>query len=214
MSITIDSDALQNFGRMLGIAGDKGRTLLDNGNVSQVFDLAPVVRRSRTIGPSTGWFYGLMQNVHAGAGELTRTIDPYSVGATLGVSPYPADVPQEWDVWLLQVAMRRTSGAGDLDGAAVSIVPDGRQQGFGVNDSGAAVVAAHGMPVAFWTAIDATLGLGLGTNVSQTVKFDVGLRMGRHSTLNFVSDAVAAATFTCLLTMGLFVGGLGQDVVE
>jgi len=214
VTVFIDSDALDNFSRILGIGGGGGKTLLDNGNLSQVVDLAPVIRRSRTLGPSTGWLFALMLNEHAGAGELTSSANPFAAG-DLAAAPYPTAIRQEWDFWLMQATVRRTAGTGTLDGAVLSIVPNIAQGGFGVDDNDNPTLIAHGMPVARWTGFDTGTGLNVGIAGDGGAMVKIGLRMARGSTLNFVSDvAGAAADVACLLTCGLFVGGLGQDIAQ
>lgn len=219
MSKPIESDALDRVYRMLGLSGGLPRgTLLDDGNVSQVLNLNDIIRRSRTQAGNTGWFKCVMQNVHTGAGALTSTIDPYNPGDA-AVAPFEAVAPRGFDFWILMAMLRRTTGAGTLDDAALSMNPGAGQVGWAVDSSDnlAGNFAAH-YPLVQWTALQAVAGQSYGLVGEGGYISHVGLRVPRGmgaDSLQFRSDAAgAAATFQCSLICGLFVEGLGQDVAQ
>ena len=214
MNQRIESDALDLVTRILGITGATGLTLLDDGNVSQVLELGPIIRRSRTPGITTGWFNCFLQNVHGAAGSLHSEIDPYNAGDS-AVAPYPAAVPQGFDFWVLYASLRRQSGAGTLDGAVFYSDPGAQQQGWGENDSGAAVASTLASPLALWTGLDTSITLtnGIGVSGDGSTMVKIGRRIPRGVILEFDSDvAGAAATILLSLTCGLFPEALGQDI--
>lgn len=217
MGHLIDSDALGGVNRVLGIAGQQvpAATLLDGANLSQILNVNELVRRARTPGFTSGWFYTLFVNIHGASGELSSSIDPYVPGDA-SVAPYPSPVPRGFDFWLLGAAVRRTSGAGALSGAILFLNPDTRLQGWGVDDSGAAVATTSAIPLARWTGLDTGLsgtgGTGITGDGGAMVK--TLTRVPREGDLLFITEASAAATFQCLMICALFVEGLGQDVAQ
>ena len=213
MGHLIESDALGELGRTLGIAGAGGTTLLDTGNVSQVLPLEKIIRRSRTPGITGGWFHCVILNEHAGAGALSRGIDPYAPGE-FAVAPYPATVRPGFDFWLLGAGLARTSGSGALDGAVLSINPADAQQGWGVDDSGAILLSSIDMVIARWTSFDATTTKVHGVAGDGSAWVPLKLRIGRGANIKLVSDVDAAADVLLQMICGLFVSGLGQDVAQ
>ena len=214
MSKPIDSDALDELYRTLGLAGGSERgTLLDDGNVSMVLALDRIVRRSRTPGVTDGSHYGVLQNVHGAAGQVATTIDPYAAGDD-AIAPWDPVIPAGFDVWIMGAAVRRVAAAGGLDGGVLSINPLANQQGFGRDSAGAPVADISGYPIAFWDTLntDTTFALGLAGDGSAWAR--LGIRLTRGAAIAFTSDAAAAATFNCTVLLGLFPAGLGQDVVE
>lgn len=214
MTRPIDSDALVLVNRALGIAGVlPSTTLLDDGNVSQILSLNDIIRRGRTIGVTKGWYYGVLENAHAGAGADESSIDPYAPGVA-AVDPYPAVVDANTDVWLIGATIKRSGGAGDIDGAMLFIDPPAVQQAWGVDESGTPVTPSAQICVARWTEIDASLAAGGTTGISGdgSSYVRVNLRLARPTSIRFATDADAAATFRCIMVLGLFPAGLGQDV--
>lgn len=226
MGKAIHSGALTILNRILGIAGSRtgaSQTDLDDGNLSQVLNVNPIVRRSRTPG-NTGWFYFLIENNHAGADDEVGTVDPYGIGAggNGAVAPYPIapvdggkGVPPDLEVHLIGVGLNRNSASGALAGALCAIIPLTTQQGFGVDDAGAQHLAGININVARWDSINsATTAFGEGVGVSATgVPFvPVNMRIPRGALIRFSSTSGAAAIFTMYGVLGLFPISLGQDV--
>lgn len=216
MSKEVDSGALRTINRVLGIAGATSPgTELETEQIVQTLDLNPYVRRGRVVGNLSGWYMGLLQNVHVAAGDLDSLIDPYEPGDS-AIAPYPASVPRGWDVWVLGICLDRSTGAGTLAGAVVGLNPLGRSQGWGQNNSGAGVGSTPNMPIARFVSVNAdaagTLAIGVSGNGSTYV--ETRLRVPRGATLTLDTTAAgASATFRALFFCGVFPEGLGQDVL-
>lgn len=214
MTRPIDSDALSLVNRVLGIAGTlPGTTLLDDSNVSQILSLNDIIRRGRTIGVTQGWYYGVLETLHSGAGQEAASIDPYAPGAA-AVDPYPAIVPTGNDVWLIGATVKRSAGSGDLTGGLLILNPPAVQAGWGIDESDNPISPSAQIALARFTGIDESLSSGSTAGISGDGSSYVrlNLRLARPSTLTWSSEAAAAATFRCIVILGLFPAGLGQDV--
>jgi len=213
----IDSLALADLKRALGMAGQgSGSTALDSANLQQTIDVARIVRRSRTTGFS-GFFTGILENVHSAADGERSEIFPYSPGPN-NFPPYPGVVPNDLDVWLIGCSGARTSGAGALAGATFSINLVSAFQGWGQDDAGAGVAAGNmlgNITVARFDSIDSSVT----ASTFDPMKTDggqawvpVGLRLPRGCRLRFETEAGAAAEFQGLFLLGLFPITMGQDI--
>lgn len=207
----VDSDALGTVNLALGLSG-QGAPLTEfmDGQVNQVLDVASMVRRGRTPAGLSGWYIGILQNVHSGAGTLSTSATPYA--QTVGTrATWPNPLPAQFDAWLMGASVRRQSGSGTLT-AALFLDVDDSQVGFGVDDSGVAVTIHNSQGLVFWDS-------QLTENVTMGLKEDgqpyqrIGLRLPRGATLTFTSTASALSTWKAQLILGLFPVGLGQDIV-
>lgn len=209
----VSSDALGMAQKTLGLtgAGAQSTEFLD-GQLDQTLDVAPIVRRSRTIASSGGIFTATLQNVHAGVSTDTTTWLPYSsaVGARNG---FPAPIPDWFDLWILYCGVTQTAGGGTMvaglyaDFASVT-------QGFGLNDSGVAVATGAVIPLALWDSVLAAPNLIIGLQENGDPLVKLGLRLPRSAMdLRFVTTSSEAATFQCDLVVGVFPIALGQDVI-
>jgi len=184
-----------------------------NGTLPIVPDLG---RRAAVIGTQTGWFQGILENVHSGADGERSEIDPYSAGAD-AVAPYPPAIDDTMDLWLLGCNVVQSVGAGTLlTEAMILINPAPNTQGFGRDDAGAPVIAVRGFVVARFTSVVnavTDLAVEVGITAEGLPYQPVNMRLARGSTISFSSEASAAAEFQAVLTMGLFPAALGQDVV-
>ena len=212
----ITSDALALLNRMLGLAGaggKSGKTDLEDERVIQTLDITNVVRRSRTPGNTSGWFFGTLRNEHAGAGTLTSVIDPYTPTGHF-VAPYPAVITRDFDVWVLTASIVSNGAAGALmDGAALFVDPLAVDQGWGVDDMTNDAFGNDPYAIARWTGLDISQTgdpYGIAGDGGAMVK--IGLRVRRGQQLRFRSDANAAANFNCVIGLGLFAEGIGQDI--
>ena len=214
----IDSDALDRVAPVLGISSDKSSagTRLGSEDLTQVLSVNELVRRARTQGLTDGWFHCALRTIHAGAGAISVSIDPYDPGDD-AFAPYPSPVPRSGpnaqDFYILTASLIRNSGAAALDGAMLFIVPAVNQQGWGRNSAGATVTTTLLYPLVRWTGLDSTLN---GVNPSAitgdgAVMVKLNLRIGGNG-LRLTTDADAASEFTLLMTCGLFTAGLGQDI--
>jgi len=200
--------------RLLGFPAQTLPTAVDLEHISPTLPVVPhVVRRSAGI--RTGWYQGMLENVHsAGDAELSQ-INVYEPGDS-AIEPYPPSVdPDLYDIWLGGVSGNRSSGTGGLTGATASLATITGHAGWGQDDAAAAAVASFGMHLAQFDAISTISGLALDPMITEDGKLFVklGIRIPPGGTLQFHSVSVAAAEFQLSFLIGLFPAGLGQDVV-
>jgi len=200
----------------LGSSSVTGATDIDANDLSMVVSVIPeILRRGDSLATQSGWFQGVMRNVHAGADDQESVIDPYAPGVA-AVPPYPTVVPAGFDVWLLSASAIRQTGAGDIVEAGLNMNPSGATQGWGVNQAGAQVVAGPRVWLARWDELDAAL-TGVNANLlteAGELSVRIGLRIPRQaSTLEFHTESAGAATFQVSLVMGIFPESLGQDIL-
>lgn len=215
----IRGDQLRHISKLFGLSQQalSGVTLIDDENIAMVLDVNPLVRRGLTEANLTGWYEGILLNVHsAGDAEISQ-INPYEPGSA-AVAPYPATVPLDFDVWLLGVGGVRNDGAGGLTEAIVQVNPEATTVGWARDDSGASAAGpSPAFSVARFTDL-ATTGVGtINDDPMITAQGEcwvpVGIRLPRRSVLEFHSLSAAAAEFTAIFLMGLFPATLGQDVL-
>jgi len=206
--------------RIQGLIGTPGSSLgpvnLEDESVTQVLPVIPEIAR-RGLAPGTigGWGTGLMENVHSGADFESSSIDPYLAGVA-AVGAYPAEVPLEFDVWLLGVSAQQTSGTPGLDGAFLLLNPVASQQMWGVDDGGLQVVGDPPLMLARWDAIDSTVTTTGDILIAESgeVYLPINIRIPRSGCLiAFHTESAGAAEYQATLLMGLFPAALGQDVV-
>ena len=189
-------------------------TELDDGNLQLTFDTNAIARRSRAPGSRGGIFYGILRNVHTDAETLQTTVNPFTV-KTGAIAPYPSLADEDFDsslfdMWVLQAAVRQISGSGDMTAALFATYPS-RTQGWGVDDSGVAVVNALQMGLAFWDNIvtqSAVIGLQGAAFPLASPQF----RLPAESTLAFSSTSTLTSSYDCQVLLGIFPIALGQDV--
>jgi len=202
--------------RLIGIAPSGSPTVLDDDSVSLTFPVIPdIARRSLSSLPTGGYFMGILENVHSGADDEASSIDPYNAGVD-AVPPYPAMVSSEFDLWLLGISGRRSSGAGGLTGAIGSFTTPQHVQGWGRDDVGAPLVTNGRIMVAQFDGISTIVNAFTTPPMitEQGILYQpVGIRMVRGCTIGFHSTSAAAAEFQMFFMLGLFPAGLGQDVV-
>ena len=210
---TVDSDALGTITAALGITG-RGSQITEflDGQLDQTFDVATAIRRGRTLSPSGGLFTAIMRNVHpSGASTITTVVDPFVFGAPR--APYPTPLPTRlFDLWLINATVERVSGTGTLV-SVLSVLNDGAHLGWGIDNGGNPITGDTFFPVAFWDSV-ATVGtrvFGI-TEAGHSVVYP-GLRLRPGTDLVFISTSSATETDQCLLTLGLFPIGLGQDLL-
>ena len=220
----IDSGALTALNRSLNLAGSSGSStqLLDEA-VHQVLDVTTIVRRSLTLAGTSGITWGVLQNDHgAGASGLSTTINPYSPTTADLRSSFPANLPIQFEIWLLGASLVLASGTGsNLTEMTLSqsIVPT--NTAFGIDDSGdspSVFSGAFGVPLARWDTMDTTLGSGstatMALQENGTPFAKIGLRLRRGISLVFRSGSTGAASVACVLSLGVFPIATGQDVIS
>ena len=214
----IDSDALGELTKALGLTGaGSPLTELADGVVDQALDVVPIIRRGRTIGQSQGLFTGSLQNFHTDAETVTNNIDPYAPGTTFAVPPFPAVVPAQFDVWLLNCTVRRQSGTGTLSAALFFQAP-AQNQAWGRDDGGGTNVQQDMQALAFWDSV-ITLNTTFGVfAAAHGPLVPIGIRLPRGTSastglLRFVSTSSATSVYNLSINFGLFPVTLGQDGV-
>lgn len=207
----VDSEALSEVDRALGITGQgAGVTEFADRDLTQVFDVGPSARRGRTLAAGTGVFIGQLSNVHTDAETLFTTVNPYEI--TVGaIPPYPSPMPRHLDVWILGASVEQQSGAGTFAGLLQASQPF---QGFGVNDSGVAVVRNQALTLAHWDAV-VTVGDEVGITEQGNTWVPIRMRLARslNTEVIFRSTSSLTSTFNCQVLFGVFPVGLGQDVL-
>lgn len=211
----VDSDALGLVTKALGLTGSGApETELIDGIVEQSLNVAPIVRRGRTLQPSEGIFYGVFENVHPGGDTQSSLLNPLRPELLLRHAPYPAVVPPQFDLWLLYAWVNRVAGTGDVTAALDGALGTGLQ-GWGVDDATLPVTQGVRVPYAIWNgSIDIISPVGiLGAENQAVVK--LGYRFPRQGSpdLRFRSNSTAASTWQCTVVTGLFPVSLGQDAI-
>lgn len=223
----LESGALSGLSKVLGIGGGLAgaETMFDDESLQQVLDVAPYLRRSLSNLGTQGIFLQMISNTHdaAGASTVTGTITPYKNPGGVAAGPWPKEVPETQDVWLLGVRAETLSGpanftAGRLtlqfpagSGYNVALVP----ASTGVTGS-AAVATAGGLTIRGYTQEVALGALGTelagpdGENIGQLV---IPFRIPRNAQLiwSTVTTALGASVYQCRMILGLFPAGYGQD---
>jgi len=210
----VDSDVLGVVNRALGLSGvGAPLTEFTDGTLEQVISVNDLARRGRTQAGTSGLYYGVMENDHTDAETLISQFQPYTA-ATGAIAPYPSPMPAGFDVWIIGAAVDQVSGTGTLE-AALFIDPPAANQGWGIDDSGAAVIAADGFAIARWNGL-ATATREFGLQADGLPWARIGMRMMRpplsNAVLQFSSVSSATSVFRCYITIGVFPVGLGQDI--
>jgi len=215
-----NSQALYQAQRSLGITGTpEQQTVLHDGDVFQILDINPIARRSLTLAGSDGIFEPVMRNVHAAAGQLSTSIDPYNVPTAVVRAPYPSPMPRGLEVWLIGACIREITGAGTLDTAVLALDLPGDYQGWGADDMGAAIGASGAKPLVFWDSSTNVVGFQtMGLQENGDPWRTINMRLPRSPTggtvISFFTDVSGASlTVDLQLVVGLFPVALGQDVI-
>lgn len=210
----IRTTLLRGVQALVGAASTPGITVLDDDSVTQVLNVLPeLARRGLSLG-ETGWWIANLDNVHTAADAELSQINPYAAGADVpDGSAFPVAVPATQDLWLLGAHVVRISGAADLNNGALIIDPVARQQAFGRDDDGAAVVSSGEIPLALWGNLDTTLALDMAVLSEGGVWYRAGIRLPRNAEILFRTDSAGTATFRLGMVIGLFPESLGQDVL-
>lgn len=216
--IAIRTNTLDLVNRGLGISGRGApETTFADEELLQTVDVGPLIRLSRTPAESGGIFYAIIRHVHGAAGDLETGVAPYDLETPGAIGAYADPMTRGFDVWLISACVRRVSGAGTLTVAQLGVSYFSGTQGWGVDDSGVAVVVADIQALATWETLISTpprayglLSGGNGTMVYPKLR----LQRNPSTRIQFISTvAAAAATLDLQLVLGVFPEGLGQDVV-
>ena len=218
MTKRIDSDALGILNRALGLTGAGSQvTELTDGVVDQFIEIGQLARRGRTQADVQGIYTPTLRNEHTDAESISNSIDPYNVGGTVVVAPYPDPVPAQFDIWLLGASTRNVSGAAaGISNATLSIQVGTKSQGWGRVDDGTQVLVAQPIRLAYWNGWPtdgSTFGLR-GTNRGPHQRIGVRLpRGGGGTAILFRTVSTLTTTVDCQIILGVFPVALGQDIV-
>jgi len=148
---SLDSQALDNLNKALGLSGGAGaqRQVLDDGVVSLVLDVAKVARRRELVAGSANLFWIFIRNIHTGVSSLQTSFNPFfSPGLTY--NGFPASLPEGWEIALLPPTVRASVEA-NFGAALLHYEGLATFQAIGKNNSSAAVAIADSMPLIGWT---------------------------------------------------------------
>ena len=213
----VNAQALGDVNRALGLTGaGSPSTEFSDGILDQVVDVGPLIRRGNTLAQTQGVFTGVLVNDHTGAGTLSTTADVYELGNALVTAPYPPTIPRGLELWLIGASCQQVTGSGTFSGALYLNVDD-VLEGFHINNSGTSPgTVSSPMAIAYWDAIK-TVTNSFGIQEDGKPFAPIGLRLPRTNapgtTVIWRSTASAVTRFECLLLMGLFPIGMGQDIL-
>jgi len=212
----IDSDALSQVQRQLGISGvGTGVAMLEDDELRQVLDVGPAVRRGRADVANGGWFWGVLVNEHAGASSLSSFINPYEPMA-LSLTSFPPLVDvSRFDIWIAGATLRLLSGATSIADAALIIGAPLRSLAFGKTDSGAGITpSGGGFVIQSWGTKVVASDTFTYMLPEVRVPFETtNIRMPRGSNLVFDTQSIGVSTYELSIIMGLFPIGLGNDIL-
>jgi hypothetical protein len=201
--------------RALGLqgAGSQETELLD-GVVHQTLDVAPLVRRGRTLANSGGIFQVAFDLVRATAGAASVSWTPFAAGAN-AFPPFPQTIPTDMELWLLYATLRRASGTGTVE-AMLRLT--NIFQGWG-QDTGASQAAIQtNMVLGHWDTVVTIDGVNFVELAQGGQMLRLGMRvprqrnaLGNLPNITATIDTSATATYEMQIIVGLFPLALGQD---
>jgi hypothetical protein len=209
----IDSDALGIVTKALGIEGKgSSETELLDGQVDQVLEVGNLARRGRTLAQTEGLFLARLRNAHAGASDESTTVNIYGITSGVEIAPYPAPMPAQFDIWVLSATLRRTTGSGTITGVLFANYP-AQVMGISSQEGGPVGAGITSNALAVWDSIITSNLIDVGVLNEGGTLAKIGIRMPRAPTtqLVFQSESSAVATYDCLVMLGVFPVGLGQD---
>jgi len=218
MTKRIDSDALGVLNRSLGLTGAGSQlTELEDGVVDQTLSVNEIARRGRTLADVQGLFYPTLRNEHTDAESISNAINPYAVGTTFAVAPYPPAVPAAFDLWLLGASVRHAGGtASGFALGTLSLTVGTFSAGFGRDDGGGLVLSGQPQRLAVWNAM-ATDGTSFGILATNRGTFQhIGLRLprgGGGSVLLWRTVSTVTVDVDVVMVLGMFPAALGQDAI-
>lgn len=217
----IDSGALYLLNRILGLSGAQAsaETELIDGHVNQTIGIEPIVRRTRTLAASEGYFHFILECINgAGATTVSATIDPYNPGSVLNRAPFPAKVPQGFDLYLLGASIRRVSGtASNFTEGQINIISPLENMAFGVDNLGVVpIAAASNMAIVLgrWDTLSTVITTGTGLTEQGDPWIPLSLRIRRGISIQYSATGVNAVTSNLVGILGMFPSTLGQDLVS
>lgn len=214
----IDSQALGIVNKSLGLTGrGAAETELLDGTVDQVLDVGPIARRGGTLAGTEGVFRVVLRNIHAGAGDVSTSWQPYSSAAVGTFAPFPTPMPDNLDVWLLGASVQIVSGAGSLEHAALRLT--NVQLGVGIDSAAAAIASTSVMTLAYWNTSLGFLSPSFAATQSRLPYKALNIRIPRKGAVAspfvvFGSQSSGVNSIDAVLLVGVFPVALGQDAVQ
>ena len=216
MARRIDSSALDSVDKQLCLtsADAAQETTLEDGDVRQTFDIGAGVRRSRA--PFGGWFYAAFYNNHTATATRAQFIDPYNVADALTPSRsnlWPSPIPPDLDIWVDAVSFHETLSGSNVTRCTFGIWPESVLQGFGQTLAGSQYTVEPYIPLVNRGALDTIVDPTENESLA-AVATPLGFRMPRSGSRLWFGSSVGAVptTVVCVVTLGLFPLGMGQDV--
>lgn len=206
----VDSQALGSVAKVLQLSTRGAQvTDFDDAQLQQVLSVEKLVRRALAPGTGGGLFGGKVQNVHAGAGSLTKSIDFYGLVSGTTVAAWcPGPVTDRYDIWLLGPLWASPTVPANINGTLVSIgYPGSLAAQFDV-------IGAVDVPIVYTGAGVAGAALYYCPEIGSGLPYARGAwRIPRGATVDFLSSATGAAGVQWSFTVGYFPAGLGQDAL-
>ncbi len=180
-------------------------TEFDDAVVQQALNIEGLIRRGGTVQSAEGVFKFTQANTHAVADTQNNSANPYDLFNTLlGAT----DAIDRYDVWFLGMHVTKSSGAGNITFARMTVqVPASNLLTSVASQSSNLWLGAFDGPQVSVGTIDPVPELGSGK-----VWVRAGIRVPRGSTFVFQSVSDGAAVCHASLALGLFPKGLGQDI--
>jgi len=207
-----DGPALEPIRQALGLTGVGAQiTEFPDGVADQVVDVAPFVRRGRTVANSEGIFTAQLINTHVAAANEFATVDPYNATSPAGAG-YLNPVPQGFDVWVLGTWAYRLSGAALVD-AQIGLSFPATRYAFAGN------AAALFAPLRSYNTVLLGEATVVGTPYFRSfgdglIQWYQAVRVPRGASIFWsTTNAALAAVYHAEMLIGLFPAALGQDGV-
>lgn len=212
----LSSESLSPMNKTLGLggAGDAQTELLD-GTVDQVIAINEIARRGRTLAGTEGIFRIALRNIHAGAGDVSTSFQPYEAALAGVIAPFPSPIPAGLDFWLIGASIE-TDATNSFDSAVIRLT--NVQQGFGIDSAGVAVVSVAVFTLTNWTGVSSAIAPPYGISSGTQLPYKkINMRIPRKGAIAspFIvcsTQALGAAEYDFVLMCGLFPSALGQDI--
>lgn len=233
MTRRIDSAALDSVRRTLALGrGGAGVANLDDGNVSQVLEVNPAVRRSLSLldgGLSWVAMQAIMPGAAGGNEVETITLDPYRPKNPRASGPFaalPESTFDRFDFWLIGCQLQFVSGSTAFQAAQLFYVIAEEWQYDSSDQAGAAVPGDRDLTLAWWdTETQAGLSRRLIREQANPIFTHLGIRLpnphragpeGVDEPLGFrvMCDGSAATNVVARLLVGIHPIATGTDVAK
>lgn len=153
----VTSGALEFLNRALGLFGKGAQeTFLEDGNVQLVLPVDNLASASQGIGIRQGMLLSNQRMTHAAAGDVIRTLDPYSPSTRSGETETLA-LPFRDDMWLLSLSAAVVSTTQTVD------VIKAEMQGWPFDISAGATGTLPSSLLGYWDLVETPVVAGTFT---------------------------------------------------